>query len=67
MSTDLLDVITQVELRIGADLMENVSRATGVCKTYMQELQSRLALGGTVERGPLTFNPEEMRVRYTEC
>jgi hypothetical protein len=67
MFTDSLDIITQAELKIGTDLMENASIAARVCKTYMQELQSRLGLGGTVERGPLTFNPERMRVCHTEC
>lgn len=67
MFMDSLDIITQVELRIGMDLIENASTAARVCTTYMQELQSRLALGGTVERGPLTFSPERMRVDHTEC
>jgi hypothetical protein len=67
MSVNRLDTITQVQLQLGTDLMENVSMAARVCKTYMQELQRRVTLGNTIERGPLTFDFEKMRVCYTEC
>ena len=67
MSIDSFDIITQAELRIGTDLMENASMAARVCKTYMQELQSRLGSGGTVEQGQLIFDPERMRVCHTVC
>jgi len=59
--------ITQEQLSIGTDLMENASLARRVCKTYMQELQRRLTLGGTIEPGPLTFKSEQMLVCHTYC
>lgn len=67
MSVKRLDPITQVQLQLGTDLMENVSLAARVCKTYMQELQRRVTLGDVIERGPLTFDLEKMRVCYAEC
>lgn len=67
MPTDSPDMITQEQLRIGTDLMENVSMATRICKVYMQELQRRLAFGGTIEPGPLTFRSEQMSVCHTHC
>ena len=39
------DVITQAQLQLGMDLIENASRATRVCKTYMEDLQRRIASG----------------------
>lgn len=62
-----LDVITQEQLRIGTDLMENVSMATRICKVYMQDLQRRVAGGITIEPGPLTFRPDQMSVCHTYC
>jgi hypothetical protein len=67
MSTDSPDIITQAELRVGAGLMENASIAAHICEAYMQQLKSRLALGGAVERGPLTFQPETMYVSHYVC
>ena len=60
-------IITQEQLRIGSDLIENVSIATRVCKIYMQELQRRVVDGVTIEPGPLTFRPEQMAVCHTYC
>jgi hypothetical protein len=67
MPTDSHDLITQEQLRIGTDLMKNASLAARVCKTYMQDLQRRLTLGGTIEPGPLTFKSEQMFVCHTYC
>ena len=65
MPTASYDMITQDELRLGTDLMENASVAARIYKTYMQELQRRLASGGTIEAGPLTFESEHMSVCRT--
>ena len=67
MSVKKLNAITQVQLQTGTDLMENVSIATRVCKIYRQELRRRVAWGETVERGPLTFDLDKMRVCYVVC
>lgn len=67
MPAALPDIITQEQLRIGTDLMENVSMATRICKIYMQELQHRVACGVIIELGPLTFRPEQMSVCHTYC
>ena len=67
MPTDSHDVITQEQLKIGTDLMKNASLAARVCKTYMQDLQRRLTLGGTIEPGPLTFESKQMSVCHTYC
>ena len=67
MPKDSLDLITQEQLSIGTDLMENASLARRLCKTYMQELERRLTLGGTIEPGPLTFKSEQMSVCHTYC
>jgi hypothetical protein len=61
------DIITQEQLRIGTDLIENVSMATRICKIYMQELQRRVAGGVIIEPGPLTFRLEHMSVCHTYC
>ena len=67
MPTASPDLITQEQLSIGTDLMENVSIAARICKIYMQELQHGLALGGTIEAGTLTFRSEQMCVCHTYC
>ena len=61
------DLITQEQLRIGKDLMENVSMATRICKMYMQEIQRRAVSGVATEPGPLSFRAEEMAVCHTYC
>jgi hypothetical protein len=67
MPTASPDIITQEQLSIGTDLMENVSMATRICKIYMQEIQRCMAFGGTIEPGPLTFRSEQMCVCHTYC
>ena len=67
MPVNKFDIITQAQLRIGADLMENASIAARICKTYMQDLQKRLALGETLEPGKLSFNLQTMSVGHTVC
>jgi hypothetical protein len=61
------DIITQAQLRIGAQLMENASLAARICKTYMQDFHKRIALGETLEPGKLTFNLQTMSVGHTVC
>lgn len=61
------DIITQEQLRIGSDLIENVSIATRICRIYMQDLQRRVVGGVTIEPGALTFRPEQMSVCHTYC
>lgn len=61
------DIITQEQLKIGSDLIENVSIATRICRIYMQDLQRRVVGGVTIEPGPLTFRPEQMSVCHTYC
>ena len=61
------DIITQEQLRIGEDLVENVSMATRICRIYMQELEHRVAVGVRIEPGPLTFRSEQMSVCHTYC
>jgi hypothetical protein len=58
--------ITQAQLRIGVDLLENISMARRVYETYLQELQRHLALGATIELGALTFNRESMLISRAE-
>jgi hypothetical protein len=67
MSLNKFDQITQAQLRIGADLMENAAKAARACKTYMQQLQQRLAIGESIEPGILTFNPETLSVIHAVC
>jgi hypothetical protein len=55
------DIITQEQLRIGTDLMENLSIATRIWTIYMKQLQRHVAFGGTIEPGPLTFGSERIR------
>jgi hypothetical protein len=59
------DIITQQQLKIGSELMENVSIATRVWRVYRKQLQRRVAFGGTIEPGPLTFGSERIRLRRT--
>jgi len=66
MSADSPDIITQAELRIGTDLREIASQATRICKIYMRELQRHIALGGTIEQGPLTFKMGTISVCHTD-
>lgn len=61
------DIITQEQLRIGSDLMENLSIATRIWRIYTQELQRRVASGVPIEPGPLTFRSEQMSVCHTYC
>jgi hypothetical protein len=67
MPAALPDIITQEQLRIGTDLMENVAMATRICRIYMQEIHRRMACGVTIEAGPLTFRPDQMSVCHTYC
>jgi hypothetical protein len=67
MSTDSVDIITQAQLSVGSDLMANAAMAAHISNTYMQDFKRRLALGGRIEPGPLTFKPEQMCVRHTYC
>jgi hypothetical protein len=67
MLTTPVDIVTQEQLRVGMDLMENASLAQHVSSNYMQELQGRLTLGGTLEPGPLSFNSERMSVCHSCC
>ena len=67
MSLHPLDLVTQAQLAIGMELVENESMATRLRRTYMQELQARLAIGGLVEPGPLTFKSETMSVCHAIC
>jgi len=67
MPSDSPDIITQEQLRIGADLIENVSVATRICRIYMQEIHRRVAGGIGIEPGPLTFRPDQMSVCHTYC
>jgi hypothetical protein len=67
MTKDPPDIITQAQLSVGSSLMENESMATRVCRLYMQGLQRRLALGGTIEPGPLIFKPDQLCVCHTYC
>ena len=61
------DIITQEQLEIGSELIENVAIATRTCKIYMQELHRRVVGGVTIEPGRLTFRPEQMSVCHTYC
>ena len=67
MMTSSAGIITQEELSVGSNLMENVSLATRICKIYMDDLHRRLALGETIEPGPLTYKREMKRVCYAKC
>jgi len=67
MLTTPVDIVTQEQLRVGTDLMENASLAERISRTYMQKLYGRLNLGGTLEPGPLTFNSEQMSVCRSCC
>jgi hypothetical protein len=51
------DVITQAELRKGAEFITNKSSATGIVRElYMNALARRRAAGAVGEPGPLTFD-----------
>jgi hypothetical protein len=67
MPLNTFDLITQAQLKVGADLTENMSVAARICKLYMQELQQRVALGEMIEPGTLTFNSQTMCVSRTVC
>jgi hypothetical protein len=52
------DLITQAELRKGAELMAGKSSAARlVCAIYMNALARRIADGAAIEPGPLAFDP----------
>jgi hypothetical protein len=52
------DLITQAELRKGAELMAGKSSAARlVCAIYMNALARRVADGAAIQPGPLAFDP----------
>jgi hypothetical protein len=57
------DLITQAELRKGAELMAGISSATRlVCAIYVNALARRIAGGAAIEPGPLAFDPNSKSV-----
>jgi len=52
------ELITQAELRKGAELIAGKSSATSlVCAIYVNALARHIANGATIEPGPLAFDP----------